>query len=120
MYPIMVGLLVEYQRSMAVIREITPFNASQSAGSVASEARSATSEYLPFTVAPVYSTTDDEAESQRSHGALQSQDSISLEITRIKETQLVQIVSVRSKFTMGLSKLLTGVYYRRNGCTETG
>ena len=71
MYPTVVIVLVETQRSMADICEIGPPNASQLAGPVASEARPATLGHLSFAVGPVH-TTDDEAESQRSC-VLQSQ-----------------------------------------------
>ena len=72
MYPTVVMVLVETQRSMADICEISPSNASRLAGPVASEARPATLGHLSFAVGPVHSATDNEAESQRSR-ALQSQ-----------------------------------------------
>jgi len=62
MYPTVVILLVETQRSMTDICEISPSNASKLAAS--SEARPATSGHLSFAVGPVDITTDDEAESQ--------------------------------------------------------
>ena len=43
---------------------------------------------------------------------LKRQDSISREITRIRKTQLEQLVSLRIMSTMGLSELHTGIYYR--------
>ena len=69
----MVILLVETQRSMTDICDISPSNASKLAGPVASEDCPATLGHLSFAVGPVYSTTDNEAESQRSR-ALRSQD----------------------------------------------
>ena len=71
MYPTVVVVLVETQRSMTDVCEISASNASTVAGPMASEARPATSEHLSFAVGPVHSTTDNEAESQRSR-ALQS------------------------------------------------
>ena len=72
MYPTVIILLVETQRSMTDICEISPSNASKLAGPVASEARPATLGHLSFAIGPVDSSTDNEAESQRSR-ALQSQ-----------------------------------------------
>ena len=72
MYPTLVILLVETQRSMPEICEISPSNTRKLAGPVASEARPATLGHLSFAVGPVYSTTDNEAESQGSR-TLQSQ-----------------------------------------------
>ena len=72
MYPTLVIVLVETQRSMTNICEIGPSNARKSAGPVASRAHPATLGPLSFAVGPVHTTTDDEAESQRWH-ALQSQ-----------------------------------------------
>jgi len=73
MYPTVVIVLVETQRSMADICEISPSNASKvAAAPVGSEARPATPGHLSFAGEPVHSTTDNEAESQRSR-ALQSQ-----------------------------------------------
>ena len=72
MYPTVVVVLVETRRSMMDVCEFSPSNESKLAGPVASEARPATLGHRPFAVGPVHSTTDDEAESQRSH-ALQSQ-----------------------------------------------
>jgi len=72
MYPTVVIVLVETQRSMTDVCEIYPSNASKFAGSVASDPRPATLGHLSFAVGPVHSTTDNEAESQRS-GTLQSQ-----------------------------------------------
>ena len=75
MYPTVVMLLIETQRSMTDICEISkisPTNASKLAPPVPSEARLANLGHLSSAVGPVRSTTDDEAESQRSR-ALQSQ-----------------------------------------------
>jgi len=72
MYPTVVILLVETQRSITEICEIGPLNASTLAGPVASEPRPATLGQLSFAVWPVHSMTDKEAESQRSR-TLQSQ-----------------------------------------------
>ena len=72
MYPTVVVVLVETQRSMMDLCDINPSNANKPAGSVTSEAPLATSEHLPFAVGSVRSTTDTEAESQHSR-TLQSQ-----------------------------------------------
>jgi len=72
MYPTVVIVLVETQCSITDVCEISPSNASKFVGPVASNARPAALGHLSFPVGPVHSTTDDEAESQRSH-ALQSQ-----------------------------------------------
>jgi len=72
MYPTVVILLVETQRSMTDICEIGQSNPSKLAGPVASEARQGTLGHLSFAVGPGYSTTDNEAESQPSR-TLQSQ-----------------------------------------------
>ena len=72
MYPTLVIVLVETQRSMTDICEIGLSNASKPAGPVASEARPATLGRLSFAVGPVHTMTDDEAEYQRWQ-ALQSQ-----------------------------------------------
>ena len=63
MYPTVVILLIETQRSMTDICEISPSNASKYAGPGASEARPATPGHLSFAVGPIYSTTDNKAES---------------------------------------------------------
>jgi len=68
MYPTVVIVLVETQRSMTDICS----NASRVAGPVASEAHPATLGHLSVAVGPVHSMTDNEVESQRSR-ALQSQ-----------------------------------------------
>ena len=72
MYPTVVIVLVETQRSMMDVCGIGTSNASKLAGPMLSELRPATLGHLSFALRPVHSTTDDEAESQRSH-ALQSQ-----------------------------------------------
>ena len=72
MYPTMVIVLVETQRSMVDVCESGTSNASKLAHSMPSEPRPATLGCLSFVLGPVHSTTDDEAESQRSR-ALQSQ-----------------------------------------------
>ena len=72
MYPTVVIVLVENQRSMANICEIGLSNASKLSVSVVSEACLATLGRLPFGAGPVHSSTSDEAESQHSR-ALQSQ-----------------------------------------------
>jgi len=91
MYPTVVIVLVETQRSMSDICNISPLNASKFAGPVASEVRAATLGHLSFAVGPVHSTTDNEAESQRSH-TLQSQDGqehgLEEVILEIKESQV--------------------------------
>ena len=60
----MVILLIETQRSMMDVWEISLSNASNSAGPVASEVRPAILGQLSFAVGPVHSTTDNEAKSQ--------------------------------------------------------
>jgi len=65
-------VLVETQRSMTDICEISPSNAGKLAAPVGSEACPATPGHLFFAVAPAHSTTDHEAEPQRSR-ALRSQ-----------------------------------------------
>ena len=72
MYPTVVVLLVETQRSMSDICEISPSDASKPAGPAASEARPAILGHLSFAVGPVHSTTDDQAGCQGLH-ALESQ-----------------------------------------------
>jgi len=72
MYPTAVILLVEKQRSMADIFEISQSGAGKLVGPVVSEPCPTTLGHLSFEVGPVHSTTDDEAESQRSR-TLQSQ-----------------------------------------------
>ena len=65
MYPTVVILLVETQRSMTDVCEISPSNAIKLAGPVAPEARPATSGHPSLAVGLVYSSTDNEAETQR-------------------------------------------------------
>ena len=72
MYPTVVILLVETRRSMTDVCEINPSNASKLVVPRASEACTATLGHLSMAVGPVYSTTDNNAESQGSR-ALQSQ-----------------------------------------------
>ena len=66
MYPTVVIVLVETQRSMADVCEIGPSSATKLGDPVASEVRPATLGHLLFTVGPVHGMTDDEVESQRS------------------------------------------------------
>ena len=73
MYPTVVIVLVEKQRSMTDICEVSSSNASNNARPVASEARPATLGHLSFAVGSTYSTTDSESESQRPRVS-QSQD----------------------------------------------
>jgi len=72
MYPTVVILLVESQRLMADVCEISLSNTSKVVGPVLSEARPATLGHLSFAVGPVHIKTDNEAKSQRSR-ALQSE-----------------------------------------------
>ena len=67
MYPTVVIVLVETQRSMVDVCEIHTSNASTLAGPVASESRPTTLGHLSFAVRPGHSTTDSEAESQLSN-----------------------------------------------------
>ena len=71
MYPTVVIVLVETQRSMADVCEISPSDASRLAGPLACESRPATLGRLSFAVGLVH-TAGNEAGSQRSR-ALQSQ-----------------------------------------------
>ena len=68
MYPTLVVLLVQLQRSMTDVWEISSPNAGRPGGPVASEIRHATLGHLSFAVGLVYSGTDNEE-----HHALQSQ-----------------------------------------------
>ena len=72
MYPTVVILLVETQRSMTDVWEISPSIAGRLAGPALPEAPPATFRHLSFTVEPVQSMTDNEAVSQRSR-VVQSQ-----------------------------------------------
>ena len=71
MYPTVVIILVETQRLMTDVYEISPSNSSILEGPAAPEAP-ATLRHLPFVVDPINSTTENEAEPQHSR-ALQSQ-----------------------------------------------
>ena len=82
MYPTVVVLLVETQRSMTDICEISSSNAGGLAGPVVSEARSTTLGQLSFGVGPIYSTTDNEAESQHSR-TLQSHGGQEYDLERV-------------------------------------
>jgi len=73
MYPTIVRLLVETQRSMVDICEISQANASRLTGLVASEARAATLGHPSFTVGPINSTMDNKPEFSPSR-TLQSED----------------------------------------------
>ena len=75
MYPTLVIVLAETQRSMTDICEVGPSSASRLAGPVPSdhEARTATLVQLSSAVGPTNSAVDDEAESPLFH-ALQSRD----------------------------------------------
>ena len=65
MYPTVVIILVETQRSMMDFCEIGPSNASTLAGPVASKARPATLGHLVIAaVGPIRTTTENEAKSQ--------------------------------------------------------
>ena len=69
MYPTLVIVLIETQRSITDVCEIGPLNASKPDGPVASEARSTTLGHLSFAVGPIHSTADNRAESQRSRAS---------------------------------------------------
>ena len=69
MYPTVVIVLVETQRSMADVCGISPSNACKAAGLVASEPRPATLEHVSFVLGTVRSRIDDEAKSQCSHAS---------------------------------------------------
>ena len=73
MYPTVVIVLIETQRSITDVCEISSSNASKPGGPVSSKARPATLGCLSFAVEPVLTTTDNETESRQSL-ALQSQD----------------------------------------------
>jgi hypothetical protein len=72
MYPTVVILLVQTQRSMADICESRPLNASVLARRVASDARPATLGHFSVATGPIYRMMDNGAETQRSR-ALRSQ-----------------------------------------------
>ena len=65
-YPTIVIVLVETQRSMADVWEISPSNASKFAGPVATEVRPATFGHLSFAVGTAHTSTDIEVELSRS------------------------------------------------------
>ena len=71
MYPTVVIVLVQTQRSMVDVCEISPSNACKFVSPVASEACPATLGRLSYEVGPVHNTVMEVAESQRSR-ALQS------------------------------------------------
>jgi len=66
MYPTVVIILVETQRSITDVCESSPSNASKLAGPPASEARPATLGHLSFAAGSVHSMMDNEVESQYS------------------------------------------------------
>ena len=90
MYPTAIIVLIETQRSMADVCEISPSNASKFAGPVGSEARPATLGHLSFAVEPIHSTMDSEAGSQRSR-ALQSQGGHEHDLEAILEVKESQV-----------------------------
>jgi len=63
MYPTVVVVMVETQRSMADICEISPSNISRLAGPQVSEPRAATLGPLSFAVGPIDSAMDNAAQS---------------------------------------------------------
>jgi hypothetical protein len=62
MYPTVVILMVETQRSMMDVCQISLQNASNIAGPVTSDARPATLGHLSFAAGPLHTTTENEAE----------------------------------------------------------
>ena len=91
MYPTVVILLVETQRSMSDVYVISPPNGSKLVGPLTSGTRPATLGHLSSAVGTVHSTTDKEAEYRRSR-TLQSRgvEEDGLEITleiKLKESQ---------------------------------
>jgi len=66
MYPTVVIVLVESQRSMADICDISPSIASKVAGSPGSQDRAATLGHLSFAVGQVHSMMNNKLESQHS------------------------------------------------------
>ena len=64
MYPTVVIVLVEIQRPMMDVFEISPSNTTKPAGPTASEAHPATLGHISFAVRSVTTMMDDEAESQ--------------------------------------------------------
>ena len=91
MYPTVVIVLAETQRSMVDVCESGTSNASKLAGSMPSEPRPATLGHLSLALGQVHSTTDNETESQRSR-ALHSQGgeehSLDEVILELKERQI--------------------------------
>jgi len=73
MYPAVVIVLVETQRSMMDVCEMSPSTESKFAGPGASEGRAATFGHLSFAVGSMNSTIENESEFQRSR-VLQNQD----------------------------------------------
>ena len=65
MYPTVLIVLIETQRSMTDVCGISPSNASKLSGPVASGARPATLGHLSFAVGPVHRAMDNEAETPR-------------------------------------------------------
>ena len=91
MYPTVVILLIETQRSMTDICEISLSNGSKTADLVAAEAHPATLGYLSFAVGPAHSVTrDDKVESQCSPGLWsQGRQEYSTEVNLdVKESQV--------------------------------
>ena len=82
MYPTVVIILVQSQRSVTDICEISPSTASRLAGPVTSAAHPATLGHLSFAVGTVHSSTDSEAEPQRSR-ALQSQGGLEYDLEEV-------------------------------------
>ena len=82
MYPTVVIILVETQRSVADICEISPSNASRLVGPVASAVRPGTLGRLSFAVGTVHSSTDNEAQPRRSR-ALQSQGGLEYDLEEV-------------------------------------
>ena len=94
MYPTVIIIVVETQRSMTDICEISPSNAGRLGGPVASDARPATLGHLSFALGPVHSTTYNETESQHSR-ALRSQGG--------KEYSLEEVVLEEKQSQVGTS-----------------
>ena len=84
MYPTVVMLLVETQRSMANVCEISPSNASKFAAPVASEARPSTLRHLSFAAGPVHTTTDNKAKSRRSHALCRQGGQVTVPFDRLR------------------------------------
>ena len=73
MYPTVVIVLVETQRSVTDVCDFSPSNASKLVGPAAPEPSAATLGHISFVVGPTHSTMDNDSESLHSR-ALQSQD----------------------------------------------